>query len=35
LTSVAAAFLSGELPADDLTPAPSPRSRPVPGRGRQ
>ena len=35
LTSVATAFLAGDLPADDLTPAPAPRTRPVAGRGRQ
>ncbi len=35
LTSVAAAFLAGELPAGDLTPAPAPRSRSASGRGRQ
>lgn len=27
LTSVAAALLSGDLPAEDLTAAPAPRSR--------
>ena len=35
LTSVAAAFLAGELPADDLTAVPAPRSRSGQGRGRQ
>jgi transcriptional regulator with GAF, ATPase, and Fis domain len=35
LTAVAAAFLAGDLPADDLTPAPAPRSRTVLRPGRQ
>jgi GAF domain-containing protein len=35
LTSVASAFLAGELPAEDLTPAPARRSRSVPSSRRQ
>lgn len=34
LTSVATAFLAGDLPADDLTAAPAPRNRTVPDGGR-
>ncbi|HEX6381368.1 MAG TPA: ANTAR domain-containing protein, partial [Acidimicrobiia bacterium] len=35
LTSVATAFLAGDLPAEELTAVPAPRSQVLPGGGRQ